>query len=179
MTEKKEKLLYDAAQLENVLRRLASQIAERQDGGQNYSLVGIHTRGVPLAQRLAALLKTPIPLGILDINLYRDDLSTVADMPVVKLTKLSFPVDGARILLVDDVLYTGRTVRAALDALFDLGRPRRVELLALVDRGGREIPIQADICGKTLEVPEGEVVKVRFKETDGIDEVVIAKLTDG
>jgi pyrimidine operon attenuation protein/uracil phosphoribosyltransferase len=176
MNKEKEKLLLDAAQLENVLRRLASQIAERQDGEGAYALVGIHTRGVPLAQRLAAHLKTPAPIGVLDINLYRDDLSTVADMPVVKETKMPFSVDGARILLIDDVLYTGRTVRAALDALFDLGRPRKVELLALVDRGGREIPIQADICGKTLEVPEGEVVKVRFAETDGVDEVVVAKL---
>lgn len=176
MSEKKEKLLLDAPQLETVLKRLASQIAERQEGEGAYALVGIHTRGVPLARRLAAHLKTPSPIGILDINLYRDDLSTVADMPVVKETKMPFPVDGARVLLIDDVLYTGRTVRAALDALFDLGRPRKVELLALVDRGGREIPIQADICGKTLAVPEGEVVKVRFIETDGVDEVVIAKL---
>ncbi|HKY61782.1 MAG TPA: bifunctional pyr operon transcriptional regulator/uracil phosphoribosyltransferase PyrR [bacterium] len=176
MAEKKEKLLLDGGQLETVLKRLASQIAERQDGEGSYSLIGIHTRGVPLARRLAAHLKSPAPIGILDINLYRDDLSTVADMPVVKETKMPFAVDGARVLLIDDVLYTGRTVRAALDALFDLGRPRKVELLALVDRGGREIPIQADICGKTLDVPAGEVVKVRFKETDGIDEVVIAKL---
>ncbi len=176
MAKDSEKLLMDEAQLEATVARLASQIAERQESDGPYRLIGIHTRGVPLAQRLAAKLKGAGPIGILDINLYRDDLSAVADMPVVKETVLPFPIDGARILLVDDVLYTGRTVRAALDALFDLGRPKRIELLALVDRGGREIPLQADFCGKSLAVPEGEVVKVRFRETDGKDEVVVAKL---
>ncbi|MDL1871557.1 bifunctional pyr operon transcriptional regulator/uracil phosphoribosyltransferase PyrR [Deltaproteobacteria bacterium PRO3] len=176
MANTSEKILMDASQLEAVLQRLASQVAERQGSDGAYKIVGIHTRGVPIARRLAALLKSPEPIGILDINLYRDDLSTVADMPVVKETVLPFPVDGARVLLVDDVLYTGRTVRAALDALFDLGRPKKVELLALVDRGGREIPLQADLCGKTLQVPDDEVVKVRLKETDGQDQVVIAKL---
>jgi len=171
-----EQLVMDAAQVDATLQRLASQIAERQGGGIPYRLVGIHTRGVPLAKRLAEKLKDAGPVGVLDINLYRDDLSAVADMPIVKETVLPFTVDGSRILLVDDVLYTGRTIRAALDALFDLGRPKQVELLALVDRGGREIPLQADLCGKRLEVPEGEVVKVRFLETDGKDEVVVAKL---
>ena len=175
MAKNEEKILMDQAQLEAVLRRLASQVAERQGEGA-YRIVGIHTRGVPLARRLAVLLKIEGPIGILDINLYRDDLSEVADMPVIKETSLPFSIDGSRVLLVDDVLYTGRTVRAALDALFDLGRPKKVELLSLVDRGGREIPLQADLCGKTLSVPDDEVVKVRFQETDGKDEVVIAKL---
>ncbi|MCE9624855.1 MAG: bifunctional pyr operon transcriptional regulator/uracil phosphoribosyltransferase PyrR [Deltaproteobacteria bacterium] len=175
MAQETEKLLMDAAQLEATLQRLASQIAERQGAEGPYHLVGIHTRGVPIAKRLAALIKNSGPIGVLDINLYRDDLSAVADMPVVKETSLPFSVDGAHVLLVDDVLYTGRTVRAALDALFDLGRPKKIELLALVDRGGREIPLQADFCGKRLSVSDREVVKVRLLETDGKDEVVVAQ----
>ena len=176
MAPNQEKTLMDAAQLEAVLQRLASQVLERQGSDGPYKIVGIHTRGVPIAKRLAQRVKSTDPIGVLDINLYRDDLSTVADMPVVKETVMPFSIDGARVLLVDDVLYTGRTVRAALDALFDLGRPKKVELLALVDRGGREIPLQADFCGKSLNVPEGEVVKVRLQETDGRDEVVVAPL---
>jgi pyrimidine operon attenuation protein/uracil phosphoribosyltransferase len=177
MAEKKEKLILDVAQLAKTLEDLARRIAAAEAGGDLFSLIGIQTRGVPLAQRLAALLPGPSrEIGVLDINLYRDDLSTVAEFPIVKSTVIPFSLQGRRVLLVDDVLYTGRTVRSALDAIMDLGRPKKLELLALVDRGGRELPIQADFCGKTCDVRLDEVVKVRLKETDGKDEVVIAKL---
>ncbi|HCU24151.1 MAG TPA: bifunctional pyr operon transcriptional regulator/uracil phosphoribosyltransferase PyrR [Deltaproteobacteria bacterium] len=170
-----EKILLDKKGLEATLQRLASQIAEKQAGEGPYRLVGIHTRGVPLARRLAALLQDAEPIGVLDINLYRDDLGGAADMPVVKQTVLPFPLEAARILLVDDVLYTGRTIRAALDALFDLGRPKKIELLALIDRGGREIPIQPDFCGRVFPVSPDEIVKVHFQESDGKDEVILRR----
>lgn len=174
MTVTGSQLILDKAALEKTLGELARQIEQSEKRGGEYLLVGIHTRGIPLARRLAALLsRKGGNLGILDINLYRDDLSQVADMPVVRETSIPGGVDGKRILLVDDVLFTGRTVRSAMDALFDLGRPRKIELLVLVDRGGRELPIQADFCGKTCDVGPGELVKVRFVETDEVDEVVI------
>lgn len=167
-----EKLLLDQSGIEKILKDLAKQVRETEKGGEPYSLVGIHTRGIPLARRMAVLLnKDQAMIGTLDINLYRDDLSTVADMPVVRETFLPFAVEKARILLVDDVLFTGRTIRSALDALIDLGRPQEIKLLVLVDRGGREFPIQADFCGKIVEAKPGNIVKVRLKETDGVDEV--------
>jgi len=174
---KPSRQIWDKAGLDKALQDLANKIEQSQKADGKYSFVGIHTRGVPLARRLSALMKLdPAAIGVLDINLYRDDLSTVADMPIVRETSLPFSVDGARILLIDDVLYTGRTVRAALDALTDLGRPKKIELLALIDRGGRELPIQANICGETVKVADDEVVKVKFVETDGADEVLVAKL---
>ena len=177
MPTQASKLVLDAKALEKTIAGLSGELvaSEKRDG--EFILVGIQTRGIPLAQRLAkGLNRRDVKIGRLDINLYRDDLSKVADMPVVKETSIPFDLEGARILLVDDVLFTGRTVRSALDAIFDLGRPRRIELLALVDRGGRELPIQADFCGKSCDVAVDEVVKVKFLETDGVDEVVIAKL---
>ncbi len=177
MPSENSKLVLDAKALSQNLEALAKQLAESEKRSGPYLLMGIQTRGVPLAQRLAALMpRKPQEIGILDINLYRDDLSTVSDMPIVRQTIIPGPIDGARILLIDDVLFTGRTVRSAMDALMDLGRPKRIELLALIDRGGRELPIQADFCGKTCDVRTDEVVKVRLTETDGVDEVVIAKL---
>jgi Pyrimidine operon attenuation protein/uracil phosphoribosyltransferase len=178
MTPQNSKLVLDAKALEAVIADLARSVTASEKQGGEYLFVGIHTRGIPLAHRLAKRLGRPdVKIGMLDINLYRDDLSKVADMPVVKQTSIPHDLEGSRILLIDDVLFTGRTVRSALDALIDLGRPRRIELLALVDRGGRELPIQADFCGKTCDVAMNEVVKVKFIETDGVDEVVIAPLS--
>ncbi len=177
MTTGKEKVVLNSSDLQRTVKGLVEKIAESEKQGGEYLMVGIHTRGVPLARRLAQLLgPRRFEIGNLDINLYRDDLSTVADMPVVRHTFIPHLVDKARILLVDDVLFTGRTVRSAMDAIMDLGRPQKIELLALIDRGGRELPIEANFTGKVCEVGPAEVVKVRFVETDGVDEVVILKL---
>ena len=140
-------------------------------------LVGIRTRGVPLAERLAAEIEATegakVPIGILDITLYRDDLSTIAPQPVVKETRLPGTIDGQTVVLCDDVLFTGRTIRAALDALVDYGRPRAVRLAVLVDRGGRELPVQADVVGTEIRVAADELVEVRFQDTDDAEEVLI------
>jgi pyrimidine operon attenuation protein/uracil phosphoribosyltransferase len=173
----------DAASIERSLTRIAHEILERNKGLSGIGLVGVQTRGVPLAQRLAATLgaiegRTPA-VGLLDINLYRDDLSRIADHPVLRRTQIPFEVDDATIVLVDDVLYTGRTVRAALDALMDLGRPRAIQLAVLVDRGHRELPVRADFVGKNVPTAPAERVDVLLRETDGSDEVVIVKPKDG
>jgi pyrimidine operon attenuation protein/uracil phosphoribosyltransferase len=172
-----------AASIERSLTRIAHEILERNKGLSGIGLVGVQTRGVPLAQRLAATLgaiegRTPA-VGLLDINLYRDDLSRIADHPVLRRTQIPFEVDDATIVLVDDVLYTGRTVRAALDALMDLGRPRAIQLAVLVDRGHRELPVRADFVGKNVPTAPAERVDVLLRETDGSDEVVIVKPKDG
>lgn len=172
----------DAASIDRLLTRIAHEILERNKSLKGIGLVGIRARGVPLAQRLAMRLGTiegqPPPVGLLDINLYRDDLSRIADHPVLRRTEIPYDLDEAVVILVDDVLFTGRTVRAALDALMDLGRPRQIQLAVLVDRGHRELPIRADYVGKNLPTAESERVDVRLTETDGADEVVIVK-TDG
>ena len=174
MSAGKSKILLEAKELEALYARLASEIKEREVSSRPYYLVGIHTRGIPIARRLAKLLgRNPEEIGTLDINLYRDDLSQASEMPVVKETKLPFAIDGSQILLVDDVLYTGRTIRAALDALTDLGRPQTIALLVLIDRGERELPIQPDFCGKKVSVQPQENVKVRLVETDGIDRIEV------
>jgi pyrimidine operon attenuation protein/uracil phosphoribosyltransferase len=169
----------DAATIQRALIRIAHEILEKNKTTEDLRLVGIQTRGVPLARRLAERLSAiegnPPPVGILDINLYRDDTSGIADHPVLRRTDIPFDVRGARIVLVDDVLYTGRTVRAALDSLVDLGRPHHIQLAVLVDRGHRELPIRADFVGKNLPTSRNEEVEVRLKETDGADEVVIVK----
>jgi pyrimidine operon attenuation protein / uracil phosphoribosyltransferase len=169
----------DAAAVNRALGRIAHEILEKNKTLGDLRLVGIQTRGVPLARRLADRLSSlggsPPPVGILDINLYRDDLGDIADHPVLRKTDIPFDVRGARIVLVDDVLYTGRTIRAALDGLVDLGRPRNIQLAVLVDRGHRELPIRADYVGKNLPTSRIEQVEVRLKETDGSDEVVIVK----
>jgi pyrimidine operon attenuation protein/uracil phosphoribosyltransferase len=143
--------------------------------------VGIRRRGVPLAQRLAAKIEglenRPIPVGILDINLYRDDLSTVGVAPVVQPTDIPFAVTGKNIVLVDDVLYTGRTIRAALDALFDHGRPARVQLLVLIDRGHRELPIEARYVGRMVQTTQNEIIEVKFQEIDGTEKVLLVEKT--
>jgi len=161
--------LMTAAEIDRTLLRLAHEIVEKADTAR-LVLVGIRRRGVPLAQRLATLIsgieKRPVPVGILDITLYRDDLSLVAEQPVVHSTEIHFPVDAKTVILVDDVLYTGRTVRAALDALFDLGRPQRVQLCVLIDRGHRELPIEATYVGRTVQTAANEMVEVRLHESD-------------
>lgn len=174
MGQDASKVILEAKELAALYARLASEIKEREVSSEPYHLVGIHTRGIPIAQRLAKLLgRTPEEIGTLDINLYRDDLSQASELPVVKETKLPFAIDGARILLIDDVLYTGRTIRSALDALTDLGRPKAIALLVLIDRGERELPIQPDFCGKNVNVQPSENVKVRLVETDGIDRIEV------
>jgi len=173
----------DAASIERSLTRIAHEILERNKGLPGLGIVGVQTRGVPLARRLAATLGaiegTPPPVGVLDINLYRDDLSRIADHPVLRRTEIPFEIDDATIVLVDDVLYTGRTVRAALDAVMDLGRPRAIQLAVLVDRGHRELPVRADFVGKNVPTAPSERVDVLLKETDGRDEVFIVKPKDG
>jgi len=169
----------DADRMSRALTRIAHEILERNRGVGEIALVGIRTRGVPLARRLARALKEingeEVPTGALDITLYRDDLMRhpVGPQPVVRRTEIAFPIDGRKVLLVDDVLYTGRTIRAALDALIDFGRPRAIQLVVLVDRGHRELPIKADYVGKNLPTSLRQSVQVRLQEIDGQDEVVI------
>lgn len=169
----------DADRMSRALTRIAHEILERNRGLDELALVGIRTRGVPLARRLARALKDingdDVPTGALDITLYRDDLmrQPVGPQPVVRRTEIPFSIDDRKILLVDDVLYTGRTIRAALDALIDFGRPRAIQLIVLVDRGHRELPIKADYVGKNLPTSSRQSVQVRLEEVDGVDEIVI------
>ncbi len=169
----------DADRMSRALTRIAHEIVERNRGVEELALVGIRTRGVPLARRLAHSLHEitgcAVPTGALDITLYRDDLmrQPVGPQPVVRRTEIGFSIDDRRILLVDDVLYTGRTIRAALDALIDFGRPRAIQLIVLVDRGHRELPIKADYVGKNLPTSLRQSVQVRLQEIDGTDEVLI------
>ena len=174
---KVKKKLLDAERMDRAIRRMSIEIVERNRGTDDLIIIGIRTRGVPIAQRIAAEIerheKTPVPFGILDITLYRDDLTTVAPQPVVRPTKFPEPIDDKVVVLVDDVLYTGRTVRAALDALIDFGRPKAVQLAVLIDRGHRELPVHADFIGKTVPTDRTEVIKVKLAESDGDDEVLI------
>ncbi len=167
--------LMDPAGMSRVIARMAREVVEAAGGVDGFALVGIRTRGVPLARRLALEVEKAegvrVPVGLLDITLYRDDLTTVASSPVLKRTDISFPVETKTIVLCDDVLYTGRTVRAAIDAVLDFGRPRRILLAVLVDRGRRELPIEAQLVGKKISTSATEVVSVTFRETDGEDDV--------
>jgi pyrimidine operon attenuation protein/uracil phosphoribosyltransferase len=162
--------------------RLSHEIVEKQAGTDGLVLIGIQRRGVPLARRIAASITehegVAIPVGALDITFYRDDLSMVAQQPVVKGTELPTGIDGRTIVLVDDVLYTGRTIRAAMDALVDFGRPQAIRLAVLVDRGHRELPIRADHVGKNVPTSREEIVRVRLEEIDGADEVEIERLVE-
>lgn len=167
--------IMDDQEMARALTRMAHEIIERNRGAENLALVGIHTRGVPIAEHLAALIGrfegvTP-PLGKLDITLYRDDLTEIALQPVVKRTEVDFDITGMSIVLVDDVFYTGRTARAALDALVDLGRASVIQYAVLVDRGHRELPLRADYVGKNVPTRRTEVVKVRLASIDGTDAV--------
>jgi pyrimidine operon attenuation protein / uracil phosphoribosyltransferase len=174
-----ERRVLGADELRRALTRIAHEIVERNEGPDGLVLVGIRSRGVPIARRLAALIEqheaASVPLGSLDITYYRDDLTRLAHAPLVKRSDLEAEVADKTVVLVDDVLYTGRTIRAALDALTDHGRPRAVRLAVLVDRGHRELPIRPDFVGKNLPTAPDEIVHVRLVETDGVDEVIIAE----
>ena len=171
--------LMSASEIDRTLVRLAHEVLEKTQDLDRLAFIGIRRRGVPLAQRLArkieALESRKIPSGILDINLYRDDLTTVDIKPVVSSTDIPFSVQGKDIILVDDVLYTGRTVRAALDALFDHGRPSRVQLLVLIDRGHRELPIEARFVGRQVQTSDLEIIEVKFQEVDGVEKVLLVE----
>jgi|SRR5579862_3416037 len=172
-----ERVVLDAQGVERALARITHEILERNKGTDGLALIGIRSRGVDLAARLAAkaaaIEGVQVPSGIIDITLYRDDLTRAAQQPQVKGTDIGFALDERQVVLVDDVLYTGRTVRAALDALMDFGRPRSVQLAVLIDRGHRELPIRADYVGKNLPTSTSESVEVRLTERDGRDEVVL------
>jgi pyrimidine operon attenuation protein/uracil phosphoribosyltransferase len=169
--------ILSGSEIERTLVRLAHEIVEKNNGVSNLGLVGIMRRGVPLAQRLAKILgrieKTQVPVGTLDITLYRDDLSTVGSRPEVKKSKMEFDIRDKDIVLVDDVLYTGRTARAALDALFDHGRPRRIQLCVLIDRGHRELPIEASFVGRKIQTTLNEIIEVKLQESDDADKVLL------
>lgn len=169
--------LMDEAALSRTLVRIAHQIIEKNSGVENLCLIGIRSRGVPLAKRLQknilAISGVSVPVGALDITLYRDDLSTVAEKPVLSATEVGFDVTGMTVVLVDDVIFTGRTARAAMDAVTDLGRPARIQLFCLIDRGHAELPIKATFVGKNIPTSLSEVVGVKLAETDGENRVVI------
>jgi pyrimidine operon attenuation protein/uracil phosphoribosyltransferase len=174
--------LMSASEIERTLVRLAHEIVEKNNGSSNVGLVGIKRRGVPLAERLGAMIakieKQPVDTGVLDISFYRDDLSTSGARPTVVPGAIGFDVNGRDIILMDDVLYTGRTIRAALDALFDHGRPKSVQLLVLIDRGHRELPIQATYTGRKVPTSKREIIEVKLNEVDGDEQVILVELID-
>lgn len=188
MQPRRSKVVADSADLSRTVVRIAHEIVER-NGDQAFAIVGIHRRGVPIARRIAAQIAEfdgrEVPVGELDISFYRDDIGQArpehadAAQPVVHSSQLDFGVDDHRVVLVDDVLYTGRTVRSAIDALFDFGRPPVVQLAVLVDRGHRELPIRPDFIGKNLPTSSAERVNVRVQEIDGVDEIAITQLEGG
>jgi pyrimidine operon attenuation protein/uracil phosphoribosyltransferase len=172
-----KKEIVDSREMSRSLTRLAHEIIEKNKGTEHLVLIGIRTRGVPLAYRLAEKIKdienVEIPVGILDITLYRDDLSTIAKKPVVHKTELPFDIDNKKIVLVYDVLFTGRTIRAALDALIDFGRPQVIQLATMIDRGHRELPIRPDFIGKNVPTAKNEIIEVKIKEMDKKDAVYL------
>ncbi len=182
MATREKSQLMSASEIDRTLVRLAHEILEKTADLDRLAFIGIRRRGVPLAQRLsrkiASLEDRTVPVGILDINLYRDDLSTVSTQPVVNATEIPFPIVARDIVLMDDVLYTGRTIRAALDALFDHGRPARVQLLVLIDRGHRELPIEARYVGRTIQTSANEIIEVKFQEVDGMEKVLLVEKTE-
>ncbi len=173
------RVIMTAAEIELALARIAAEIVEKLSPRDELAIIGIRRRGVHLAQRICnrieAFLERPVQFGILDITLYRDDLTTAASRPLLRETAIDFDINNLSLVLVDDVLYTGRTVRSALDGLVDLGRPKRVQLAVLVDRGHRELPIQADYVGKYIQTGEDELVEVRVNEEDGEERVILIK----
>ncbi|WP_419807171.1 bifunctional pyr operon transcriptional regulator/uracil phosphoribosyltransferase PyrR [Terriglobus sp.] len=174
--------LLSASEIDRTLVRLAHQIVEKHNGGGNLGLVGIKRRGVPLAERIGRMIesieKQPVEIGSLDIQFYRDDLSTSGPRPTVTPGAIGFDIADRDIILLDDVLYTGRTIRAALDALFDHGRPRSVRLLVLIDRGHRELPIEAQFVGRVVPTSSREIVEVKLSEVDGSDQVLLVERVD-
>lgn len=182
MELQEKKVIMDEIAIKRALIRIAHEIIEKNKGVDKVALIGIRRRGGPLATRLAQLIEeiegVKVPVGILDITLYRDDLTTLAAQPQVHRTEVFFNINDLNIVLVDDVMYTGRTVRAAMDALIDLGRPRSIQLAVLVDRGHRELPVKADFIGKNVPTSQSEVISVLVKEIDGREEVVIQEIVD-
>lgn len=176
----KKNVIMDADAMRRAIVRISHEIIERNKGVEDVVLVGIRTRGVPIAERLATAIKNienvELPVGMLDITLYRDDLSTLAYNPIVHGTEIDLDLNGKTIVLVDDVLYTGRTIRAALDAVIDMGRPKAIQLAVMIDRGHRELPIRADFAGKNVPTSHKESVEVHLEELDGVDEVVIGDI---
>jgi pyrimidine operon attenuation protein/uracil phosphoribosyltransferase len=171
--------LMSATEIDRTLQRVAHEIVERSGGTAHLALIGVRRRGVPLAQRIALAMRAiegvDVPVGTLDITLYRDDLSMVAAQPVLQSSEIQFSVDGKDLILVDDVLYTGRTIRAAMNGLFDLGRPRRVRLCVLIDRGHRELPIEAAFIGRTVQTSDMEIIEVRLNEIDQEERVMLVE----
>jgi pyrimidine operon attenuation protein / uracil phosphoribosyltransferase len=180
MVEKAQ--LMSAPEIDRTLQRLAHEIVEKSDGTRHLALIGIRRRGVPLATRIAQAMRgidgVDVPVGTLDITLYRDDLSKVAPQAVLQSSDIPFAVDNMELVLVDDVLYTGRTIRAAMNGLFDLGRPKRVTLCVLVDRGHREMPIEAEYVGRKVQTSTSEIIEVRLREIDKEDRVVLVDRID-
>ncbi len=179
MSDKTQSKIIDAEGLNRTIARLALEIVERNRGAENLVVLGVRTRGVPIAKRIIAQIKQienkDLPLGILDVTMYRDDVFKKIKQPVVQPTEIDFEIHGKVVILVDDVLYTGRTVRAALDAVIDFGRPSKIQLAVLVDRGHRELPIRADYVGETIATEMDDEVLVNFKEVDGRDGVFLVK----
>lgn len=183
MPATREKLqLMSASEIDRTLVRLAHEILEKTEDLSRLAFIGIRRRGVPLAMRLAQKIKglenLDVPVGVLDISLYRDDLTTIGEKPVHNASGIDFPVTGKDVILMDDVLYTGRTIRAALDALFDLGRPARVQLLVLIDRGHRELPIEAKYVGRMVQTSGREIIEVKFQEVDQMEKVLLVERVD-
>jgi len=179
---REKRQLMSASEIDRTLVRLAHEVLERTTDLEQLAFIGVKRRGAPLAERIAAKIHSlegfRIPVGFLDINLYRDDLSTVAERPVVHNRQIDFPIVGKDIVLMDDVLYTGRTIRSALDALFDHGRPARVQLLVLIDRGHRELPIEARYVGRMVQTSSKEIIEVKFQEIDAQEKVLLVELID-
>lgn len=175
-------VIMDEAQMDRALKRIAHELMEKNKTLENAIILGIRTRGVPLSERLKKAIKEihgiDIPIGVLDINLYRDDLTALTEQPVIYQTVIPGGVKGKKIILVDDVLYTGRTIRAALDSVIDMGRPEIIQLVVMIDRGHRELPIRADYVGKNVPTSKREKIDVQLKEIDGVDKVLIKELVE-
>ncbi len=175
-------VIMEEDQMDRALKRIAHELLEKNKSLDNAVILGIRTRGVPLAERLKKTIEEihdiVVPIGVLDINLYRDDLTSLTEQPVILQTVIPVGVKGKKIILVDDVLYTGRTIRAALDSIIDMGRPELIQLVVMVDRGHRELPIRADFVGKNVPTSKREKVEVLLKEIDGIDKVIIKEAVE-
>lgn len=175
-------IIMDADQMDRAIKRIAHELLEKNKSLDNAVILGIRTRGVPLAERLVKAIKEihgiDVPIGTLDINLYRDDLTALTEQPVIHQTIIPTGVKGKKIILVDDVLFTGRTIRAALDSVIDIGRPENIQLVVMVDRGHRELPIRADYVGKNVPTSKKEKIDVQLVEIDGVDKVLIKELQE-